>query len=92
MAIGVFRERKQGIGQGYTLNVCLELRTKKVPATVLLLAVVSNKESWLYVALEVVIVFGCKCCRYIKELQAFISKIYTSAYYFFRMTRKGSEN
>jgi len=53
---------------------------------------VRGKEIWLFVAFEVVIVFGCKCCRYNKELQAFISKNYANPYSFSCMTRKGSEN
>jgi hypothetical protein len=43
---------------------------------------VRGKEIWLFVAFEVVIVFGCKCCRYNKELQAFISKNYANPYSF----------
>ena len=88
-AIGVFREGKQGVRQGYTLNACLELHTKNRQSKTLSSTAVRGKVIWLYVAFEVFIVFGCKCCRYNKELQAFISKTYGNPYYFSRITRKG---
>lgn len=66
---------KQRVRQGYTLNVCLEVRTKNRQAKALFSTAVRGKEIWLYVAFGVVIVFGSKCCRYNKELQVFILKI-----------------
>jgi hypothetical protein len=66
---------KQKVGQGYTLNDCLELHTKKVPDTTFNITEACVKEDCPDVAFGVVIVFGCKCCRYNKELQVFISKI-----------------